>query len=255
MKRVICFSLWGDHAIYNVGAIHNVLLAKKYFPGWICRFYYDCTVPKIIINILKKHNNVELFFIEKPSGSIIWKDPGQFGMLWRFYAFDDDDVEIWLSRDTDSRITPYEKNEINKFINSDKIIHSFRNKNEPPLRGGLTSFKNYLNNNCTRTINNTKLNIKDMMNHIDKNKTPFYTDENFLKNKLLPFYYKSYCYSLRTDGSIFPNNCGNYVGQVVDSYGYIYDKNSGQIIKNGIRIKKEKTTLNDVLLDLNFIES
>ena len=252
-KKLICFSLWGELHIYNIGAIHNVLFAKKYFPGWICRFYYDYTVPKITINILKKHDNVELIFIEKPSGSKIWKEPGQFGMLWKFYAFDDDDVEIWLSRDTDSRITPYEKNEVDKFLNSDKIIHSFRDENEPLLRGGMTAFKNYLNGKNTRILNNKKLNIKDMMGYIDKENTPFYTDEIFLKTKLLPIYNKYYCYSLRTDGSKFPDKCGNYVGDVLDEYGYRYDKNRGLSFKNGKHIKKENRSLNEVLLNLNFV--
>ena len=252
MKKLLCFSLWGELPIYCIGAIQNAILAKKYFPDWICRFYYDSTVPKIIIDILKKHSNVELFFIEKPSGGKKWKEAGQFGMLWKFYAFDDDDVEVWLSRDTDSRITPYEKKEVDKFLNSNKIIHSFRNENETFLRGGMTSFKNYLNGKNTRVINNKKLKIKDMMNYINKNNTPFYTDEVFLKTKLFPLYKNHYSWSKRTDGSKFPDNCGDYVGAVVDSYGDYYDKVTEEIIKNGHRIKKEKKNLNEIILELNF---
>ena len=251
-KKLICFSLWGELPVYNIGAIQNVILAKKYFPDWICRFYYDSTVPKKIIDILKKHSNVELFFIEKPSGGKKWKSPGQFGMLWKFYAFNDDDVEIWLSRDTDSRITPYEKKEIDKFLNSNKIIHSFRNENEPVLRGGMTSFKNYLNSNDTRVIDDKKLDIKQMMNYINKDNTPFYIDENFLKTKLFQIYKNVYCFSLRTDGSKFPEKCGPYVGAVVDSYGYFYDKQNNTILKNGVWINKPKKIINEILLELGF---
>ena len=38
---------------------------KSIFPGWICRFYHDSTVPKKVIDKLKEHKNVELVFIEK----------------------------------------------------------------------------------------------------------------------------------------------------------------------------------------------
>lgn len=152
MKKIISFSLWGNINIYCVGAIKNAILAKKYFPGWKCRFYYDNTVPKEIIDYLNNMDNTEMYFIEKPSGGKKFKDNGQFGMFWRFYPFNDDDVYIWLARDTDSRLSKYEYNEIEKFINSNKIIHSFRNSNEKACRGCGTSFKNYNNNSDNRVI-------------------------------------------------------------------------------------------------------
>ena len=237
MKKIITFSLWGNIPCYTVGAIKNALLAKKYFPEWICRYYYDNTVPEIIIEKLNSFDNTELIFIEKPSGAIKWKLPGQFGMLWKFYAFNDDDVEIWMSRDTDSRISPYEKKYIDEFINSDKIIHSFRNEKEPLLRGGMTTFKNYslIDNEYrdNRIINGERLDIKEMMNYINKDNTPFYCDENFLKDKLLPIYKNYYSCNLRNDGCIpFPSFCGAYVGVVVDEYDYLYNKLNHTILKN-----------------------
>ena len=221
MKKIIVFSLWGNIPCYTVGAIKNALLAKKYFPEWICRYYYDNTVPNEIIEKLNSLDNTELIFIEKPSGATNWKEAGQFGMLWKFYAFNDNDVEIWMSRDTDSRISPYEKKYIDEFINSDKIIHSFRNEKEPLLRGGMTCFKNYslLDNKYrdNRIINEKKLDIKEMMNYIIQDNTPFYSDENFLKDKLLPIYKNYYSYNLRNDNSIsFPVCCGLYVGAMLD---------------------------------------
>tara|TARA_B100001093_G_scaffold329155_1_gene314154 strand:- start:2809 stop:3543 length:735 start_codon:yes stop_codon:yes gene_type:complete len=243
MKKIITFSLWGNIPCYTVGAIKNALLAKKYFPEWICRYYYDNTVPNEIIEKLNSFDNTELIFIEKPSGATKWKLPGQFGMLWKFYAFNDDDVEIWLSRDTDSRISPYEKKYIDEFINSDKIIHSFRDLKDPLLRGGMTSFKNYskVENNYkdNRIINGEKLDIKEMMNYIIQDNTPFYTDENFLKDKLLPIYKNYYSYNLRNDNSIsFPNECGPYVGSVVDENDNYYNKNNNTILVNNKWIKK-----------------
>jgi hypothetical protein len=221
MKRIIAFSLWGNIPYYTVGAIKNALLAKIYFPEWICRYYYDNSVPNEIIKKLKSLDNTELIYIEKPSGATRFKQLGQYGSLWRYAVFNDDDVEIWMVRDTDSRISPYEKKYIDEFINSNKIIHSFRNESEPLLRAGMMSFKNYSLIGCNyednRIVDGKKLDIKAMMNYINKDNTPFYCDEKFLKDKLLPLYKKFYSYNLRNDNSvIFPKECGLYVGAMLD---------------------------------------
>jgi len=248
MKKLIVFALWGDIRMYCIGAIKNALLATKYFPGWICRYYYDNSVPEIIIEYLKNLDNTELIFIEKPSGSSGWKTPGQFGMLWKFYPLNDDDVEIWLSR-----VSPYEKKYIDDFLKSDKIIHCFRDEKEPLLRGGMTSFKNYsikgdkINDN--RINEGKKLDIHEMLNYINKDNTEFYTDEKFLEDKLLPLYIDNYSQNLRNDDSIvFPPYCGPYVGSVVDEYDYFYDKNKNCILKNN---KWEITYPKTGYIDLN----
>ena len=251
MKRIIVFALWGNMRIYCIGAIKNAILAKKYFPEWICRYYYDNTVPEIIIDFLKSLDNTELVFIEKQSGSNGWKTPGQFGSLWRYSVFNDDDVEIWLSRDTDSRISPYEKKYIDEFINSDKIIHSFRDEKEPLIRAGMVSFKNYSINNAiikdNRIINGKKLDIKEMMNYINKDNTPFYCDEKFLIDKLLPLFKNFYNFNLRNDGSIlFPSYCGSYVGACLDEYDnwlHGYKHNNSNYEDLIIFIKMFKQTL------------
>lgn len=250
-KKLICFSMWGELPEYTVGAIQNVILAKQYFPEWICRIYYDSTVPQIIINTLKTHSNVELVFVDIPSGGKYWKDAGQFGMFWRFYAFDDDDVDVWLSRDTDSRITPYEKKEIDKFLSSENVIHSFRDNHEPKLRGGMTSFKNYLNGENTRVIDNDQISIKNLLAHINVHNTPFYADENFLNSRLYTLFQNKYSCSKRTDGSTFPDGCGQYVGNVVDAYGHELNKCDNTILVNGKRFEFQKENVEEVLKKLN----
>ena len=51
-------------------------------------------------------------------------------MFWRFYPFNDNDVDIFMIRDIDSRLSKYEYIKINDFINSDYILHVFINNNE-----------------------------------------------------------------------------------------------------------------------------
>ena len=101
MKKVICFSLWGDSPKYTVGALKNIQLAKEIFPEWICRFYIGKSVPISIIENIVKFDNTEI---------IIMNEPGDWtGMFWRFYAASDQNVYAMISRDTDSRLTYREK--------------------------------------------------------------------------------------------------------------------------------------------------
>ena len=39
MKKIISFSLYNNVPPFQVGAVVNVLEAKRLYPGWRCRFY------------------------------------------------------------------------------------------------------------------------------------------------------------------------------------------------------------------------
>ena len=49
-----------------------------------------------------------------------------FGMLWRFEAASDPDVEVMISRDVDSRLIPREKAAVDEWLESDKGFHIMR---------------------------------------------------------------------------------------------------------------------------------
>jgi hypothetical protein len=209
MKKIISFSLWGNIELYCIGAIKNANTAKKIFPDWICRFYYDHTVPTNIIDHLKNLTNTELIYIDLPSGGKSFKDNGQFGAFWRYFPYDDEDVEIWMARDCDSRISPYEKETIDKFINGDAVLHCFRDENEKLLRAGLFTFKNYSNGK-----KNTIKTMKELTKHIDKMNTPFYSDEHFLNNIFIHLFKKKYVSSPRKFDKSYDAQYGHYVGQM-----------------------------------------
>ena len=82
---------------------------------WICRIYYDNTVPSNIISLLKQKDNVELVF---ENGS------GHSRRLWRFFAYDD--CDIFISRDIDSHITEREVSAVNEWLSGDKSLHIMR---------------------------------------------------------------------------------------------------------------------------------
>lgn len=118
MKKLICFSLWGDHEFYNYGALENALIAKELYPDWICRYYYLDNCNKKVIEELNKLDNVELI---KMTGS-----SSNSNAFWRFEpAFEEEDI-IFISRDTDSRLNTREKKAVDEWLNSDKDFHIMR---------------------------------------------------------------------------------------------------------------------------------
>ena len=121
MKKIIAFSLWGNEKIYTIGAIRNAELGPTIYPGWICRFYIDfASVPKDIILVLRSLNC-----------EIVAMSPGDFrSTLWRFVPASDPDVEIMLSRDTDSRLTLREKIAVDEWLASGKNFHIIRDHPE-----------------------------------------------------------------------------------------------------------------------------
>ena len=120
MKKVISFSLWYDNPTYNIGAIRNAEDAKKFYPDFECWFYiHQDTVPQETIESLKSLTNVKIIF---KSGDLDKIKP----MMWRFEAIDDIDVEVMLSRDTDTRILIRETQAVDVWLNSDKLFHIMR---------------------------------------------------------------------------------------------------------------------------------
>jgi hypothetical protein len=59
-KRVVSFGLYGSNPKYTVGAIRNAQAAKVVFPGWVCRYYTDGSVPTEIMDQLAAEGNTEV---------------------------------------------------------------------------------------------------------------------------------------------------------------------------------------------------
>lgn len=130
MKNIVAYSLWGDHSMYWAGAIRNIEQVSKYFPGWICRFYIDKNCKKELIDTIKGEN-VEVILVDS-------KDSFH-GMFWRFWAAEDPEVDIFLSRDCDSRFSDREVSAINEWLESDKDFHIMRDHpyHTVPILGGM----------------------------------------------------------------------------------------------------------------------
>ena len=97
MKKLICFSLWGDDKKYLHGALENAELSKRFYPDWRCRYYISRdNTPKNICEKLNSYDNCE----------IVWNDEtnSQSQRILRFAPLCENDVDYFIVRDLDSRV-------------------------------------------------------------------------------------------------------------------------------------------------------
>lgn len=167
MKKIIAFSLWGDNPKYTIGAVRNAELTPIVYPGWTARFYIGESVPEEIVQRLK----------DLSSEVIMMSEPGNWtGMFWRFHPAGEPDVDIMLSRDTDSRLNAREKAAVDEWLASDKAFHIMRDHpaHGVPILGGMWGARNGILNNIKTLIDEYK-------------KGDFWqVDQNFLREKVYP---------------------------------------------------------------------
>ena len=201
MKKVISFSLWGDNPKYTVGAIKNADIAEELFPEWICRFYIGKSVPEDILNQLKEKNNTQIIQMDE--------DGDWSGMFWRFHPCSEDDVDVVLSRDTDSRLTQREKDAIDEWLESDKGFHIMRDHpwHAAPILGGMWGCK--------------KGTLTEMSSLIDSiQKGDFWqVDQIFLRDYIYPLVKdKAFVHDDFFEKKPFPTKRNNleFIGEVYD---------------------------------------
>ena len=166
-KKVISFSLFGNHPTYTLGAVANARHANRAYPGWICRFYVADDVPEGIIVRLKDYG-AEVINM----GRRVGYEPSS----WRFLATVDPEVDIALLRDADSRFTKCELLMVNEWLASDKKFHVMRPGPYPlPILSGLWGVRG--------NIPNFKELLED---HLRSGVNTMGTDELFLRDNLYP---------------------------------------------------------------------
>jgi Flp pilus assembly protein TadD len=116
-QNVVAFSLWGARATYVDGMIANAGLVTALYPGWTCRVYLDNSVPQLAIEKLRQAGSQ--IVVMPPAG-------GHYGLFWRFFAADDDQVRYFLCRDADSRINTQEAEAVTEWLGSGRAFHVMR---------------------------------------------------------------------------------------------------------------------------------
>ena len=122
MKKVVSFSLWGNSPTYNIGAIKNAELAQTFYPDFECWFYiHKESVPQETIDNLNLLSNTKIIF---KTGDLTNENCKP--RMWRYEPIDEPDVEIMLSRDTDTRILLREKLAVDDWLKSNTLFHIMR---------------------------------------------------------------------------------------------------------------------------------
>ena len=116
-NKIISFSLYGTHEVYQVGALRNLALQPLYYPGWICRFYVSQEVPADIVRRL-----------EQGGAEVVHKQRRDYadGLFWRFLAAADPDLDAVIVRDADSRLSERERCAVEAWLRGDKGFHIIR---------------------------------------------------------------------------------------------------------------------------------
>lgn len=202
--KIISFSLFGNNQRYTVNALINADLCKQFYTDWICRIYYDNTVPLNVINLLKQKNNVELVF---ETGS------GHSRRLWRFFAYDD--CDIFISRDIDSHITEREVSAVNEWLSSDKSLHIMRDHphHKNKIQAGMFGIKK------TNKLHSLK---KITQEYITANNHHLAMDELFLTNNVYDIFLNDMM--VHDDNNFHNDKTNNWIIPV------IYNDEHGQFI-------------------------
>lgn len=211
MKKVICFSLWGNKSRYIGGMFHNVELAKIYYPDWIIRIYLGKDVEEETVEKLSSNDNVEIIGMEE--------DCNWTGMFWRFLAASDPDVEVMLSRDADSRLHHREKAAVDEWLNSDKQFHIMRDHpyHGVAILGGMWGAKKGI-----------LPNIKEAIDNYDKGDF-LGVDQNFLGEHIYPLVRNTaMVHDEFFEKKPFPKESGersneHFIGQAYEGDGSILD--------------------------------
>lgn len=118
-RNVISTSLYGDSMRYTGGSIRNAEIASVIFPGWQLRYYMkkDGGTPSHVIDDMKALGADIQYISENDVG---------FGMNWRFLVADDPNVDAFICRDADSRVSLRDRYAVDEWMTSEKAFHIVR---------------------------------------------------------------------------------------------------------------------------------
>jgi hypothetical protein len=198
VKKIISYSLYGDNPKYINGLKYNLNLLDKVFsnPSWIMRVYYNNSVD--IKNFIS-HERVEYINVGEDNNY----------MFWRFYVWDDPEVEIYLCRDIDDRLNFWDYNMVCEW---EKTSHNFtvarcHLQHNVDILGGLWGGK----------PRNFSFKMKDLISEFsNRHDTTRYNDDQiFLSECVWPLVRQE----TLSFGFYFGHDCAGHVNLPLDYHG------------------------------------
>lgn len=188
-KKVVSFCLYkapkGWEEVMNTnynkyisGLEENLKLIQKYYPGWYVYLYHNEDFDINQIEDLKKYDLFETKLITDKSIN---------AMQWRFLPNDDQDVELFIVRDVDSRITEREQVSVFEWIESGKILHIMRDHphHQYTILGGMWGMRNQSDLNMSQSCKD--YNLSNNYNYENQWYEKWW-DMNFLRDIIYPKY-------------------------------------------------------------------
>lgn len=115
--KVFSFCIFGNQQKYLDGLIKNIEIINKEFPDFYIWIYSGTSITAEYIKKLETFHNIKYIQTKYDDMKLAYI---------RLLPIEDQNVEIFFSRDTDSRITERDIWCINEFIKSDKKYHTIR---------------------------------------------------------------------------------------------------------------------------------
>ena len=131
-KNVISYSLYGSSDRYTIGALENVRLASKIYPGWEVHFYHDATVPQQTLDELASFDYVKLFDVSDAA----MPNP----RAWRFIVALNETIGAYILRDVDSRLNIRERLAVDEWLGSNftfHVMHDHPGHCGKPIQAGM----------------------------------------------------------------------------------------------------------------------
>lgn len=136
-QKIIGFSFYGnidaDYSKkkgYFEGIIGNLELVPKLYPGWTMRLYYDLDkkdpVLKDLCDLACRDTNIDICDTKLLPGTPFVDSTKVFAMNWRFFPTLDPQVDLFVSRDLDSRLNEREQAAVEEWLFGSKSFHFMR---------------------------------------------------------------------------------------------------------------------------------
>ncbi|XP_018013202.1 uncharacterized protein LOC108670253 [Hyalella azteca] len=138
-QKVISYSVYGNDSDYFYGISFIMEDARILYPGWNIRIH---TLPKehysFFCPLLMKYPNLALCDAEnlpEPLGDVSMLNP----MLWRSSPMGDPQVERFIVRDSDAKLSKREAAAVEQWISYRKPLHLLRDHpaHTAPIMGGM----------------------------------------------------------------------------------------------------------------------